>query len=164
MSFTAFVQHAGLTYWLRCMQRNMKIREEDDRKVQQFFLIIENYIIQCLNNKHLFTSLPPSRAPKHSKIELQTYENNQWTVLWYRPGIELNSCNNLANLVKVSVSVKSIIPCIYPQNSWSCLRLQENIISSTVTEEHNFNTVSISLKSLWTLQKQKLEKFLFLIL
>ena len=56
-------------------------------------------------------------------LPLQTCDKNQWTFLLYDTGVDFSSRNNSANLgsfAKVSVPVKSIIPCSESVIIWSC--------------------------------------------
>ena len=58
--------------------------------------------------KHSFTSYPTAKHQNTANFDLQTYEKDQWTFLWYRKRIDFASCNNLANrgsFAKVSVPV-----------------------------------------------------------
>ena len=66
-----------------------------------------------LAKKHPFTSYLTAKTPKHSILELQTNEKNQWSLLCYCSDIHLSFRNKFANIsyfAKISVFVESIIP------------------------------------------------------
>ena len=69
-----------------------------------------------VEKKHPFTGYPAAKHQKHSKFAIELF-------LSFNTGIDSSLRNNFANsgfFAKVSVPVHIIIPCIYPQNSWSC--------------------------------------------
>ena len=58
--------------------------------------------------KRTYLPFVSQQSTQNNISELQTYEKNQLTFLWYRMGVNLSSSNNFATLgafEKVSVSV-----------------------------------------------------------
>ena len=58
---------------------------------------INKSIIYVCKQKAPIYKLSLSKAPKPSKFRVTDIQENQWTFLWYRKGVDLSSRNNFAN-------------------------------------------------------------------
>ena len=45
---------------------------------------------------HPFTCCPAANHQNAANLALQTFEENQWTFLWHRTGVDFSSRNNFA--------------------------------------------------------------------